>query len=66
MNNLNTIKGRGIKLDNILEIFKNNKDAITAVGILLTFIISLVSLWFTVKNNKAVHYVNSVTKNRVD
>lgn len=50
----------------ILEFFKNNKDAITAVGIVLTFLISLISLRFTVKNNKAVHYVNSVTKNRVD
>lgn len=53
-------------MDDILEFFKNNKDAITAVGIVLTFLISLISLWFTVKNNKAVHYVNSVTKNRVD
>lgn len=53
-------------MDAILEFFKNNKDAITAVGVVSTFLISLVSLRFTVKNNKAVHYVNSVTKNRVD
>lgn len=53
-------------MDEILQFFKDNKDAVTAIGIIFTFIISLVSLWFTVRNNKAVHYVNSVTKNRVD
>lgn len=53
-------------MDEILQFFKDNKDAVTAIGIILTFFISLVSLWFTVRNNKAVHYVNSVTKNRVD
>lgn len=57
---------RRIRMDTILEFLKNNKDAFTAVGILLTFFVSLISLRYTVKNNKSVHYVNSVTKNRVD
>lgn len=50
----------------ILEYLKTNEDAFTVIGILLTLVISSISLWFSVKNNKAVHYVNSVTKNRVE
>ncbi len=50
----------------ILEYLKSNQDAYTVLGILLTLIISLISLWFTVKNNKAVQYMDSVTKNRVE
>lgn len=50
----------------ILLFLKTNQEAFTVAGILLTFLISLISLKFTVKNNKAVHYVNSVTKSRVE
>lgn len=50
----------------IWEFLKINEDAFTVIGILLTLVISSISLWFSVKNNKAVHYVNSVTKNRVE
>lgn len=39
---------------------------IEKIVICLTFCISVVSLYYNVKNNKAVHYVNAVTKNRVD
>lgn len=49
-----------------LDYLKTNQEAYTVVGILLTLFISLISLWFTVKNNKAVQYVDSVTKNRVE
>jgi len=50
----------------VLDYLKINQEAYTVVGILLTLFISLISLWFTVKNNKAVQYVDSVTKNRVE
>lgn len=50
----------------IFEYLTTNKDAFTVIGVLLTLTISCISLWFSVKNNKAVHYVNSVTKNRVE
>lgn len=42
------------------------KDIITFIGIILTTIISFVTLVFTIKNNKAVHYVNAITKSRVE
>lgn len=41
-------------------------DRVTIVGILLTFIVSAISLYFSVRNNKTVHYVNAITKNRVE
>ena len=50
----------------ILEFFSDNKDALTAIGIILTFLASIISLYFSVRNNKAVHYVNSVTKSRIE
>lgn len=50
----------------LLEYLTTNEKAFTVMGILLTLVISIISLRFSVKNNKAVHYVNSVTKNRVD
>ena len=53
-------------MDEILQFFKENKDALTAIGIILTFAVSVISLYFSVRNNKAVHYVNSVTKSRVE
>ena len=53
-------------MNKILQLFSENKDALTSIGILLTFFISSISLYFSVRNNKAVHYVNAVTKNRVE
>lgn len=53
-------------MNKILQFFSENKDALTSIGILLTFLISSISLYFSVRNNKAVHYVNAVTKNRVE
>ena len=53
-------------MNKMLQFFSENKDALTSIGILLTFLISSISLYFSVRNNKAVHYVNAVTKNRVE
>lgn len=53
-------------MDKILLFFNNNKDAFTAMGIFLTLGVSVFSLYFSIRNNKAVHYVNSVAKNRVE
>lgn len=53
-------------MDEILQFFNDNKDALTAIGIILTFLVSVASLYFPIRNNKAVHYVNSVTKSRVE
>lgn len=53
-------------MEQVLNFFSNYKDSFTSIGILITFIISSVSLYFTVKNNRAVYYVDSVTKNRVE
>lgn len=39
---------------------------VTICGILITFIVSVVSLYFSIKNNKAIHYVNTVTEKRVE
>lgn len=53
-------------MDKILHFFSENKDAITGIGIILTFLISSISLYYSIRNNKAVHYVNSITKSRID
>lgn len=50
----------------VLKFFSENKDALTAIGIVLTFCVSAMSLYFSVRNNKAVHYVNTITKNRTE
>lgn len=49
-------------MNKMLQFFSENKAALTSIGILLTFLISSISLYFSVRNNKAVHYVNAVTK----
>ena len=43
-----------------------NKVSKIPTTVYASWFISLISLWFTVKNNKAVQYVDSVTKNRVE
>ena len=43
-------------MNKMLQFFSENKDALTSIGILLTFLISSISLYFSVRNNKAVHY----------
>jgi hypothetical protein len=53
-------------IKNTLEFFEGNKDAFTSIGILLTIFISLISLYFSIRNNKAVHYVNAITKSRIE
>ena len=53
-------------MEKILEYLQNNEKAFTVAGVLITLCISAISLYFTIKNNKAVHYVNSITKNRVE
>lgn len=53
-------------MDELLAFFSDNKDALTAIGIILTFSVSVISLYFSIRNNKAVHYVNSVTKSRIE
>lgn len=53
-------------MDEMLQFFGDNKDALTAIGIILTFGVSIVSLYFSIRNNKAVHYVNSITKSRIE
>lgn len=50
----------------LLDFFGKYKDSLTAIGIILTLVVSAISLYFSVRNNKAVHYVNSVTKSRVE
>lgn len=49
-----------------LQFFNENKDALLAIAVPLTFLASISSLYFSVRNNKAVHYVNSITKSRID
>lgn len=51
---------------NFLEYLSINQNAFTVLGILLTLFISLISLYFNLKSNKAVRYLDSVTKNRVE
>ena len=53
-------------MNKILEFLNTNIDAFTSVGILITFLVSTVSLYMSIRNNKAVHYVNSITKSRID
>lgn len=51
------------------ELFKslgNNKDSFIIIGIFLTFLMSAFSLYFSIKNNKAVQYVNTITKSRIE
>ncbi len=53
-------------MQGIIEWLKLYKDSIYAIGIILTFATTLLSAYMTFKNNKAIHYVNSITKNRVE
>lgn len=53
-------------MEEIFNYFNGNIDAITGFGILITFLVSVISLFITVRNNKAVHYVNSITKSRIE
>lgn len=50
----------------IINYLVTYKDGFIAGGVILTAIISSISLYFSVRNNKAVHYVNTVTENRVE
>lgn len=45
---------------------REHNNEIVSIGVLLTVFISSVSLYFSVINNKAVYYVNSVTKSRIE
>lgn len=49
-----------------LNFLNTYHNAFTSIGIILTFLISLVTLFFTKSNSKYVHYVNTVIKNRID
>lgn len=53
-------------MNNLIEWLKLYKDSVYSIGIILTFAISSLSAYLTFKNNKAIHYVNSITKSRVD
>lgn len=53
-------------MQNVLQFFNENKDVLLAIAVSLTFLASISSLYFSVRNNKAVHYVNSITKSRID
>lgn len=53
-------------MQNVLQFFNENKDVLLAIAVPLTFLASISSLYFSVRNNKAVHYVNSITKSRID
>lgn len=49
-----------------MNYFNSNEKAVTAIGILLTLLLSAITLVFTVRNNKAIHYIDTVTKSRVE
>ncbi len=49
-----------------IKFFSDNKDALLATRVILTFLASIVSLYFSVRNNKAVHYVNAIIKSRIE
>ena len=53
-------------MNNFSVFLEINKDAIASIGIILTLFVSAVSLYFSIKNNKAIHYTNSVTKSRIE
>lgn len=53
-------------MTSLLTFLNTNINAITSFGILITFIVSAISLYMSIRNNKAVHYVNSITKSRMD
>ena len=60
------VEGVILIMENLLQFFSRNKDSLLAIGVLLTFFVSIISLYFSVRNNKAVHYVNSITKSRIE
>lgn len=49
-----------------LEFINNNSKVFTSIGILLTFIVSIISLYISFRNNKSVHYINAITKSRIE
>lgn len=53
-------------MNKFMSFFSDNKDFFASIGIFLTFLMSACSLYFSIKNNKAVHYVNAITKSRIE
>jgi len=44
----------------------DSEKKVTILGIFITFIVSILSLYYSIKNNKAIHYMNIVTEKRVE
>lgn len=53
-------------MENLLNFFNSNKDAFTSLGIIATFLVGAITLIVTYGNNKNTHYIDTITKNRVD
>lgn len=50
----------------MIDFFNKNEGAFTSIGVLITFLVSSISLYISVKNSKSTQYIDSVTKNRVE
>lgn len=55
-----------IILNEFFNSLGSNKDSFTIIGIFITLLISILSLYFSIKNNKAIYYVNTITKSRIE
>lgn len=42
------------------------EDKITLFGIIITVVVSIITLLYSIKNNKSVQYMDAVTKSRID
>lgn len=56
----------GIDLNNVLQFIQDNGNVITFIGILLTFLTSAFSLYYSWKSSKSSKYIDTITKNRIE
>lgn len=49
-----------------IKFFQDNSDAFTAIGVILTFIVSIITLISTIHNNKSKQYIDTITRSRIE
>lgn len=49
-----------------IEFFKKNSDGFTAIGVILTFIVSIITLIATLHSKKTKQYIDTITRSRIE
>lgn len=53
-------------MDKFIEKLNENVDAATSFGILLTLLVSVITLYFSLKSNNSSKYIETITANRIE